>query len=493
MADPFNRTLQENIITLLCYDDTVGKTIANIVDPNLFEGEYRVIAERAIEFWRKHKTAPKGHTYDLVGDVLDDRANRKRGTYLRILDSMQALAPDVNTKYVLSQVMMFIRLQRTKDAILKSADQINSQGELALADIETIWNNLLRERTRDVGFDAGIRLRDIDRVLDYLEMQDSEFSSAIPYLDKRHVRPSRGTFFMVMGAAGRGKSWWLVNAGKAAFMQRKKVLHISLEMSEEEVLMRYLQSILAVTKRELPDGEMLSTMKFILNPDDKKRPVDLEEQDVEVDFSLTSKHARDELVNHLTPFGLRVENIIVKRFPPRALSPSALRGYLDNLEVTEGFIPDLLIVDSPYLMATDPKNYRIDLGRCVEECRAICVEKNIAGIGGHQITRKGAEAAVMSTTQVAEDWSIVATCDTVCIFSSTDFEFEKGLARVFVGKARAERDRFQVLLTQLYAIGQFCLDSIPMPWKYKAMLEEQPGFDKHGEEEDDDDESGTDG
>jgi hypothetical protein len=48
-------------------------------------------------------------------------------------------------------------------------------------------------------------------------------------------------------------------------------------------------------------------------------------------------------------------------------------------------------------------------------------------------------------------------------------------------------------LTQLYAIGQFCLDSIPMPWKYKALLEEQPGFEKDGKEENDDDESGTDG
>jgi hypothetical protein len=490
MADGFNRTLQENIITLLCYDDVVGKTIANIVDPNLFEGEYRVVAERAIEFWRKQNQAPKAHTYDLVGDILDDRANRKRTTYLRILDSMQGLAPDVNTKYVLAQVMMFIRLQRTKDAILKSADQINSQGELALADIEEIWNNLLRERSRDIGFDAG--LRDIDRVLDYLETQDSEFSSAIPYLDRRHVRPARGTFFMVMGAAGRGKSWWLVNAGKAAFMQRKKVLHISLEMSEEETLIRYLQSILAVTKREVPEDETLSTMKFILN-DDKKHPVDIEEQDVEIEFALTSKHARDELVNHLTPFGLRVENIIIKRFSPRSLTTAALRGFIDNLEVTEGFIPDLLIIDSPYLMRTDPKNYRIDLGRIVEDCRGICVEKNIAGMGGHQITRKGAEASMMSTTQVAEDWSIVATCDTICIFSSTEFEFEKGLARVFVGKARAEKDRFLVLLTQLYAIGQFCLESIPMPWKYQKLLEELPGFEKDDEEEDDDDGSGADG
>jgi hypothetical protein len=297
---------------------------------------------------------------------------------------------------------------------------------------------------------------------------------------------------MIMAAAGKGKSWFLVNVGKAAFMQRKKVVHISLEMSEEEVLMRYLQSILAVTKRAVKDeDDALSTIKFIMKDVTKGDRVweeldEMEEEDVEVDFSLADDHAREELVSHLTPFGLRVENIVIKRFPPRALSSAALRGYLDNLEVTEGFIPDLLIIDSPYLMKTDAANYRIDLGRVVEECRAVCIERNIAGVGGHQISRKGAEAAVMSTTHVAEDWSIVATCDTICIYSATDFEAEKGLGRLFVGKCRAEKDRFLVLLTQLYAIGQFCIESIRMPFGYKNMVKDLPGYEDGKDEEDDD-------
>jgi hypothetical protein len=492
MAETLNASLQANIITVLCHDDRNGKIVAAMVDPNLFEGEYRVIAERAMEYWRLHKEAPKIHTFDLVSEVLDDKQNRKRHTYLRILQSMQDLAPDVNVNYVVSQVSTFVRLQRTKDAIVKSAEQIQSQSESSLEQIEGIWNNLLRERTRAVAFDSGIRLRDIDRMLEHLAVNQAEFTSGIPYLDKMHVVPARKTFFMMMGAAGKGKSWFLVNVGKAAFMQRKKVLHISLEMSEEDVLTRYIQSILAITKREVSKDDPLSAIKFVIDRDAKNKYAqleDMEEEDVEVDFSLADPHAREELVNHLSPFGLRVENIIIKSFSPRSLSAAALRAYLDDLEVTEGFVPDLLVLDSPYLMKTDVKNYRIELGRIVEDVRGICFERNIAGVGGHQITRKGAESALMSTTHIAEDWSIVATCDTICIFSATDFEFEKGLARLFVGKCRAEKDRFLVLLTQLFAIGQFCIESIPMANSYGKLLKQLPGWSDGKEKEDDADES----
>src|SRR3977135_2364564 len=123
MADKerLNSTLQENLLTLLCYDDDKGKLVASILDPALFEGDLRVLAERAVEFWKIHKEAPKHHTPDLVGDIIDDPHNRKAKTYQRILTSMLELADNVNSNYVLDQLRKFTRLQTLKDAILRSA------------------------------------------------------------------------------------------------------------------------------------------------------------------------------------------------------------------------------------------------------------------------------------------------------------------------------------------------------------------------------------
>src|ERR1700674_5231917 len=44
--EPLGMTLQESILTLLCYDDEHCKMIANVLDINLMEGDYKVLAER---------------------------------------------------------------------------------------------------------------------------------------------------------------------------------------------------------------------------------------------------------------------------------------------------------------------------------------------------------------------------------------------------------------------------------------------------------------
>ena len=54
--------LSEDLITLLCWDDSNGKIVAGLVDPALFPGDYAMIAERAIAYWKEYKEAPKTHT-----------------------------------------------------------------------------------------------------------------------------------------------------------------------------------------------------------------------------------------------------------------------------------------------------------------------------------------------------------------------------------------------------------------------------------------------
>ena len=131
-----NGTLQENIITLLAHNDEYGKIIAARVKPQLFEGEYRTIAERALSYWARHGEAPKHHMADLMDDILSDTRNRRSKSVERILRSMLELAPNINAVYVTGELTRFNRGQRFKDAVLKSAEQLNSSSEVALEDVE---------------------------------------------------------------------------------------------------------------------------------------------------------------------------------------------------------------------------------------------------------------------------------------------------------------------------------------------------------------------
>lgn len=475
--DQFNVTLQENIITLLAYDSENGKLIANLVDTNLFEGEYKTIAERCVNYWRKYGEPPKLHTADLFADILEDQQNRRASTFRRILVAMLELSESINTKYVIQQLRAFTRMQRLKDAILKSAEQLNAQQEVAIEQIEKVWNELLH--TSAIDFEPGLYLADPSRLLTYLQYQYAEFTTGIPELDRHNIVPSRGAVMIFLAPAGLGKSWFLVNLGKQGLQQRKKVLHVTLELSEEDIMQRYYQALFSISKRD----EDITVTTLDLTRDGRLKG--LGEDHIVPDFTFASQYLTEELEAHTTAVGTRLENLLIKRFPTRALTIAGLRGYLDNLEITEKFIPDLLILDYIGIMHTDEKNHRISLGRVFEEFRGLCVERNIAGTTAHQISRAGANAIMSRDVHIAEDWSMVGTADIILTYSRTDAESKHGLARIFVSKARTEQDKFGILITQNYKVGQFVLDSIYLDSKYFQYLEEMEPDSSDAELEDD--------
>jgi hypothetical protein len=399
--------LQENLISLLAYDDEVGRLISQLVNANLFEGEYRDIAEQCIRYWQRHQQAPKLHTTDLFAEIIDDPGNKKAPTFQRIISQMAALHPTINKKYIVESVRTFTRMQRFKDAILRSAEQINKDQELAISEIEKIWNDLLR--VQDIDFQLGMRLTEIDRVLNFLATQYNEFKTGIPELDQNSFVPFRQGVMLMLAPPGAGKSWWLVTIGKMALLLRKRVLHISLEMSEEECALRYYMALYAAPKRSDKIIEVTT-----LNQDDGKLE-GFGTETITPDFTFESSLIGEELEAHLLHTGRRIEGLIIKRFPPRRLSPQGLRAYLDGLELTEKFIPDMIILDYMGIMETDIKQHRLSLGRVFEEFRAICVERNAAGVTAQQVNRQGAdnEQGRVEGTHIAEDFSMTGTADMI--------------------------------------------------------------------------------
>src|ERR1019366_5895286 len=126
-----------------------------------------------IAYWRQYNEAPKEHTADLFSSILEDPHNRRANAFKRILSSMVQLSESVNTTYVLEQLRQFTRMQKLKSAIISSAEKLSSRQQLAISEVEDIWNDLLH--SRDVQFDPGITLTDVDKVLAYLQHQFSEF------------------------------------------------------------------------------------------------------------------------------------------------------------------------------------------------------------------------------------------------------------------------------------------------------------------------------
>jgi hypothetical protein len=491
MRDRPSTAQQENIISLLAHSEPHGRVIAALVDAALFDGDYKLIAARLIQYWKDFNQAPGPHTVDLFPDIVDDIGNARHAqAFRRILLDMQELAPRVNTAYVLTDLHNFTRGQLLADAIVRCAAEL-SRGTADIAAVEEILSSVLRARV--LNFDRGTRLDDdLGPFLDWLERRNTEFATGIGPLDQMGIRPSRGAVMLFIAGKGRGKSWFLVNVGKHAMMLRQRVLHISLENDEQETRMRYYQALWAgaryakIRDRHGVEHATVAVPTFIYHPD---KPhlitgthgvVDDDGAQVPPEFSFDdAEHLsgilRGKIAKHLRGRG----ELIIKRFANRSLSVDALAAYLDTLEQVDRFTPDILLLDYAKLLklpGSNAQDRRIGIGDNFERLRALAIERNMALVTADQLNRPGYGAKQASSTHIGEDWSQVHTADIVLTHSATDSEMQRGLCRLWVDHARGQRDKFGLILTQNFTLGQFCVDAGLIPEQYYESM--QPGRDR---------------
>lgn len=463
MSDNFAKSLQENILTLLVHSDEHGRIISKVIPVNLFEGDYRLVGERALAYWQQYDRPPKLHIADLLADILEDVHDRRGQTYRRILVQMFEMKDQIDPEYALRSMQGFIGVQSWKGNLIEVAEFLDARGVNGLQEFKDKLRNLLNEP--DIRLNVGMRLNEYDRVLDYLSNIQTEFDTGIKELDAAHIVPQRGKIMLLIAPKKRGKTWFLIQIGKRAFLRRKKVLHVSLEIEEEEVAQRYYQALFGISKRE--DLNKISTFRF----DSNDNLDQIVSQTVEVPFTFASQAVREELQTRISHFGSRIGNTIIKRFPMSSLTLNQLEAYLEGLETTEKFVPDMVIVDYPKIMKLDKRDIRISLGTLFEELRGMSQRRNFACVVVHQGNRESDSAEFVKGSHVAEDWSILGTVDFALTLSRTAAEKRMNLARLFVDAARSEADSFGVLITQSYQTGQFVLESTRLSDNYTRLME----------------------
>lgn len=462
------RMLQENLLVLLVWSPTAAPIIRNSMDYKLFEGHYREVARRAYDYLDEYKKPPSDHIADLFAPELEGKDQLKAREWELLLHQLYDSKDSVDEDFTLGRLHTFIRLQTIRDTVLLTADKLRSGGENVLDEIENLWSKANKNLLKS--FDPGLQLSDKAGVLRSLEKRDEPaFHTGIKALDDRGLGPGRKELHLLIAAAKHGKSWWLMHLGKAAWAaNRAHVLHITLEISQEQTVTRYLQSIFGIAKREgtyvrskfTEDGKIdRETLKNVLTFKDE-----------EFDQKLSGK---------LDGFKNRLKRIIVKEFPTGSLTINGLKAYLDSLEAQMNWVPDLLLLDYADLMFTGGRDeYRINLGNLYKELRGLAVERNIAIATASQTNREGAGVKLVRETHVGEDWSKIPTADTVLTYSRTIEERKLGLARLTVTNSRKEEDGIIILITQNYALGQFAQSSRVMSigpdyWNMVSQVEKE--------------------
>ena len=443
---------QESLLCLLLHDAENGGRVASLVPIDVWDNVYRRVAERCYDYWAQYKIPPAEHAVDIFDDLAREDKGKK-DEVKRLWKSIQESRAGINAKYVLGQVSKFLREQRIRAGIIESSELV-SMGRIDEAE-QAIQQSI--KGVLDV-FEPGLVFHELD-VRELLSEDRQPLPTGIKLLDERGLGPAAGELSLFIAPPGYGKSWWLIHLAKWAMAYGRKVVYVTLEMSEKRVAQRFLQTLCNVAKRR----EALYNKVFREN--ELGQMIGLDAKRVSGLKTFADDDIEALLTKRLKKFETR-SPLVIKQFPTGALTVRELIGYLDNLEMSRRIVPDLLLVDYADLMSIGSHDYRHELGNLYKDLRGLAVSRNVALATASQSNRATIEYSKVAKTitgaGVAEDFSKMATCDTVFTYNRTEAEQAIDTARLWVEKGRNEADKFMVLMTQNYKTGQFCLSSTRM-------------------------------
>lgn len=456
--------VQEALVSLLLYDDTdVGKEAAVILQPGDFDAVYSEVAAAALSYRNRFSEPPGDHAPDVFDEVCE-RHPKKRDLFRKLLDSVEDQRGQLNYGYFLSRAREFVRFQRLKTGMVKALQSLETGADGCVDAAEDALTEAMQV-TQPV-FDGGLNFFDANKSLRFLDEQESAFPTDIPELDKRNLGPARSRLHMLMAASGKGKSWWLVHLAAAAWKRNLKVLYVSCELSETEVAQRFAMRWFSVTKRKIP----ITYQRFIetSSPADRGTRRKVHRIDASRLLSFADENIEKKLRKKLEQMNHRVP-IRIKSFPQGTLTTDQLEAFIGVLQERDSFLPDLVLVDYGDIMKLNRNLARWEaLIEVTQELRRIAQKFNIAVATVSQVKHSGAGNKQVDVEDVSGAWDKIATADVVLTYSQTKEEEQVNMARLFVAKGRTEEDRFKVLISQAYGMGQFVRDSIYMGSNYET-------------------------
>jgi len=421
MAYDFSENIQRGILYLLKSNKDFYLQIVNLVQPDYFEfPSHSKIFEKVREHYDKYGKLPTDDF--IVQDVkptLSPRENvsdyEDELSYINNVDT----STTTNTEYLLDLVEGFAKKEAMKSAIAQSISLIKDD---RVDEVEALVRKaLLINRDVDTGQNY---FKDIlgrwDRIFN--KKQEEKYKTFLPLINKS-LEGGLGSkeMAMVVAPPGVGKSLFLVNQGVHSMIEGRKVLYVSLEMSEDKIAQRFDSIMTLVPQFKLKDPANQLTVKERLDMFQKEFPG---------------------------------SQLVIKEFPTSQASINTVRNLLVQLKNYDDFEPDLLIID--YLELLRPtreiqQEYQAQQ-KIAEELRGVAMEHDILVWTATQTNRQGRMVKIITDAELGDSYGKIRTCDFALSLNQSEEEFDQGTMRAFVIKSRNGRPRFVVPMEVDYSV-----------------------------------------
>jgi hypothetical protein len=481
-----NADIEKTVLTGLITSTRVLEAVQPIADPNLFVLDVsRIIAKWCFDYYEVYKKPP---AESLEAIYLAEKSSLKESDQQLVSEFLRTLSREFTTnppneEYIANQAKDFFVRQK----LLNMSKEMQGILELGgpTVKVEALISTYQQFNTNGISIAQDMFSPTfINSIFDSQETPLMEFSGALG----RFIGPlHRGYLFGIMGPMKRGKTTWLMRFAKQAMLQRLKVAFISLEMTAEQLGLRFLQHLESLGKpSKIEEQEyVIPAMDCQLNQENNcNRSIrECRTAMPEAEFVSGQEYkpcsaCRYQTNNSFSPRIYYVKEMrpslsralirsmneqFLIQFGPNALQllgfpaySATLKDIESELNVLEfkGFIPDVIIIDYPDILA--PEDLRADkleqINQTWMSLKALSQVRRCLVFAPTQGSRQSFKKPLIDPTDVPWDIRKLAHVDLMIGLNQTNYEKKDLITRLNIIVHRWEEfhpNRVYVALQQL--------------------------------------------
>lgn len=498
-----DNTIEDKILTGMIVSDKFCRDLQKAYRKEYFVNPYaQVVAKWCLDYYQKYKDAPSARIQDIFQvekENLKEADTDVISAFLTKISSQYEQEESFNSDYILDEAKKYFKKRSLKIV----TDNVNAYLELNKIDEAAREFQKYRDTVKQNS--GWINPLEESEVRKYFKnLQDkSQYLFQLPGAIGEMVGPfERGMLFSFFAPVKRGKSFWLQEIGIQSILERKKTIYIHLEMGEDQAKRRIYKRLTALGEKEgifiYPAFDCLKNQDDTCTNKKRENKIRLrnEENKKPLEFSEAPGYKVCEICRGTKDFvpdnwfvserreKMRIGNTVKKiealrkmlgnvfrfqSYPAYSANLSQIRADISDLEELEGFIPDVVIIDYPDILA--PEDGRMIGRERIDETwkmlKNMAQVKHVLVAVASQTNRASFNKKNVLQTDAAEDIRKFAHIDVGIALNQMPNEKKQGVVRVaLIAERDGDFDQFQsCLVLQQLNLGQPNLDSILLKYR----------------------------
>lgn len=397
----FGGEFQNQCLAALLSDRLFLERILDILSPAHFETEaQKWVVGQIVDYYHKYRDTPTFSVLTIKLQEVDSQMKLHKQSIADLLGVLYDRQSDSDLPFVKEQFLEFCKSQALAKAILDSVDHLNRGDYDAIK--QTVDTALRAGMERNLGHEY---LVDISKRMS--EMARDCVKTGWPIIDQlMDGGLGKGELGFVVAPSGAGKTWILSRLGAEAMKQGKNVLHVTLELNENYVGLRYDAYFTGKGFQEIRKNEDLVRRTIA------------------------------DIPGHL----------YIKYFPLKTISALSIKLFVERVQLLHHVKIHMLVVDyadilRPAVLDKNASSYS-EAGSVYEELRSVAGELQIPVWSASQSNRSAHEQDVVGADNVADSYRKIMTGDFIMSLSRKMEDKGDDTGRIHIVKNRFGPDGF---------------------------------------------------